>query len=376
MTDIETLYEERRRRIEAAIAFEPVDQLPIAYMGMAFAPRYMGMSMADFCEIDQNNTDVTLAALDRMGSDLWDGINAMPCGRIVPSLTSLWLSRIDSPGRELPPDSLWQVHEAEVMTPDDYDTILEKGWYAFLDEYLPRVIDPIELRESQDWVKAHIEPVKEQCRAHGYVPISFGNTTIPFEYLCGGRSMGRFFIDLYRDKERVKAVMDVMQPHMIRSGVSVARRSGIPAVWVGGWRSASSLIAPKIWDELVFPYFVEITHALAKEGIVSVLHLDQDWTRDLDRFHELPERMCLLNSDGMTDLRRARELLGDHMAFMGDVPSGLLASGTPDDVFDYVEALIGDIGTTGLILCPGCDVPINAKPENVVALAQAGREFG
>ena len=376
MTDTETLYEERRRRIEAAIAFEPVDQLPIAYMGMAFAPRYMGMSIADYCEIDQNNTDVTLAALDRMGADLWDGINAMPCGRIVPSLTSLWLSRIDSPGRELPPDSLWQVHEEEVMTPDDYDTILDRGWYAFLDEYLPRVIDPVELRQSQEWVRANIDPVKEQCRAHGYVPISFGSTSIPFEYLCGGRSMGRFFIDLYRDKDRVKAVMDEMLPHMIRSGISVARRSGIPAVWVGGWRSASSLIAPRIWDELVFPYFMEITHALAAEGIVSVLHLDQDWTRDLERFLELPPRMCLLNSDGMTDLRKARELLGDHMAFMGDVPSNLLASGTPDDVFDYVEALIRDIGSTGLILCPGCDVPINAKPENVVALARAGREFG
>lgn len=376
MTDTETLYEERRRRIEAAIAFEPVDQLPIAYMGMAFAPRYMGMSIADYCEIDQNNTDVTLAALDRMGADLWDGINAMPCGRIVPSLTSLWLSRIDSPGRELPPDSLWQVHEEEVMTPDDYDTILDRGWYAFLDEYLPRVIDPVELRQSQEWVRANIDPVKEQCRAHGYVPISFGSTSIPFEYLCGGRSMGRFFIDLYRDKDRVKAVMDEMLPHMIRSGISVARRSGIPAVWVGGWRSASSLIAPRIWDELVFPYFMEITHALAAEGIVSVLHLDQDWTRDLERFLELPPRMCLLNSDGMTDLRKARELLGDHMAFMGDVPSNLLASGTPDDVFDYVEALIRDIGRTGLILCPGCDVPINAKPENVVALARAGREFG
>ena len=376
MTDTETLYEERRRRIEAAIAFEPVDQLPIAYMGMAFAPRYMGMSIADYCEIDQNNTDVTLAALDRMGADLWDGINAMPCGRIVPSLTSLWLSRIDSPGRELPPDSLWQVHEEEVMTPDDYDTILDRGWYAFLDEYLPRVIDPVELRQSQEWVRANIDPVKEQCRAHGYVPISFGSTSIPFEYLCGGRSMGRFFIDLYRDKDGVKAVMDEMLPHMIRSGISVARRSGIPAVWVGGWRSASSLIAPRIWDELVFPYFMEITHALAAEGIVSVLHLDQDWTRDLERFLELPPRMCLLNSDGMTDLRKARELLGDHMAFMGDVPSNLLASGTPDDVFDYVEALIRDIGSTGLILCPGCDVPINAKPENVVALARAGREFG
>ncbi len=373
---MEARYEERRIRIERTISLKEVDRIPTAYMGMAFAPRLMGMSIAEYCEIDQNNTDVTLAAMDRLGADVWDGINAMPCGRIVPALSSLWLSRIDAPGRELPEDSLWQVHEAEVMKPEEYDVILDQGWPAFLKGYLPRVIDIDELERSRAWVRANIEPVKEQCRLHGYVPISFGNTTIPFEYLCGGRSMSSFYTDLYRNADKIKQVMDVMLPHMIKDGISVARRSGIPAVWVGGWRSASSLLSPKIWDTLVFPYFVEITHALADEGIISVLHLDQDWTRDLARFRELPAKMCLLNSDGMTDLRAAKELLGDHMAIMGDVPASLLYSGTPDDVFDYVEELIRDVGPTGLILCPGCDAPINAKPENMEALAAASREFG
>ncbi len=376
MADTEALYQQRRVRIEKAIALEEVDRVPIAYMGMAFAPRYMGMSIAEYCEIDQNNTDVTLAAMDRLGADVWDGINALPCGRIVPSLTSLWLSQIDTPGRELPPDSLWQVNESEVMKPEEYDVILDRGWPAFLDGYLPRVIDVDELEASRAWVRANLDSVKDQCRSHGYVPISFGSTSIPFEYLCGARSMNSFYADLYRHPAKIKEVMDVMVPHMIKDGINVARRSGIPAVWVGGWRSASSLLAPKIWDELVFPYFVEVTHALATEGIVSVLHLDQDWTRDLGRFRELPAKMCLMNSDGMTDLRQAKELLGDHMAIMGDIPAALLYSGTPDDIFEYVGALIRDVGPTGLILCPGCDAPINAKPENMEAFAAAGRELG
>ena len=38
----------------------------------------------------------------------------------------------------LPDDSLWQVDEAEVMTVDDYDTIIDRGWLAFLAEYMPR----------------------------------------------------------------------------------------------------------------------------------------------------------------------------------------------------------------------------------------------
>jgi len=375
MNEMQTLYEERRLRIEKTIALEPVDRIPTAYMGMAFAPRYMGMPIADFCEVPENRTEVTLAAMDKLGADVWDGINALPCGRIVPSLTSAWLSHIAAPGRELPEDSLWQVQESDVMKPEDYDVILDKGWPEFLEGYYPRVIDVDELKESNIWVSKNLQSVKDKCREHGYVPISFGGTSIPFEYLCGGRSMSRFYIDLYRIKDKIKEVMDHMMPYMIREGIHTAEVSGIPAVWVGGWRSASSLIAPKIWDEMVFPYFIELTHALADKGIVSVLHFDQDWNRDLERFKELPAKMCLLNTDGMTDLRKVKEILGDHMAVIGDVPSALLYSGTPDDIFKYVHDLIRDVGPTGLILCPGCDAPINAKPENMEAMAAASREY-
>ena len=53
---------------------------------------------------------------------------------------------------------------------------------------------------------------------------------------------------------------------------------------------------------------------------------------------------------------------------MGDVPASMLAAGTPDDVHAYVEDLIQTFGGTGLLVCPGCDAPINARPENMQAI--------
>ncbi len=64
------------------------------------------------------------------------------------------------------------------------------------------------------------------------------------------------------------------------------------------------------------------------------------------------------------------------MAIMGDVPAPLLATGTPGQVTDYVQKLARDVGPTGLILCPGCDAPIDAKPENMQAFVDASLEFG
>jgi uroporphyrinogen-III decarboxylase len=375
MTDGHARYRERLARIQRTIDLEPADRIPFVFMGTAFAPRYMGVSMAEFCADPDLRVDVTLAAMDRLGGD-FDGINALPAGRIAAGLSVAWLSRVAVPGRDLPDDSLWQVVEAEVMTVDDYDTIIERGWLAFMGGYMPRVLDMAELEASFAWLGANLPAVAQRFRESGYVAVSAGATTIPFECLCGGRSMEEFYLDLHRIPDKVKAALDVMQPDLIRIGVDQARRSGVPAVWVGGWRAASSMLSPKMWNEFVFPYYLEMITQLAENDIVSVLHFDHDWTRDLPRLLELPARKCILNLDGWTDIRKAKQTLGDHMAIMGDVPAPLLSVGTPDEVYDYVRALARDVGPTGLILCPGCDAPIDAKPENMQAFVAASLEFG
>jgi uroporphyrinogen-III decarboxylase len=375
MSDPHPLYEERFERIRKTIGLEPVDRLPLVYMGTAFAPRYMGVSMAEFCADPQLRVDVTLATMDRLGGG-FDGINSLPAGRITVALSGAWLSHVAVPGRDLPEDSLWQVEEACVMTVDDYDIIIEQGWPAFLKGYLPRIIDPGELAANRSWLADNLTGVVERLRSHGYVPVSGGGTAIPFEALCGGRSLEEFFVDLVRIPDKVKAAMDAMQPHLIQAGVEGARRSGIPAVWVGGWRAVPALLSPTMWDEFVFPYYLEMVSELAEHDIISVLHFDHDWTRDLARLRELPARSCILNLDGWTDIRRAKELLGDHMAIMGDVPAPLLSTGTPDRVTAYVRELARDVGPTGLLLCPGCDAPIDAKPENMQAFVDASLEFG
>lgn len=369
-----TLYDQRLARINKAIRFEPVDRIPAIFMALAFAPLYAGTPLSRYVVDGDVALEANLSAADRLGD--FDGFNSFP-GWIVPyELTGLWLSRIALPGVELPENTLWQVREAEVMTLDDYDFILDHGWPAFVDGFLPRVIDMDDFARYDEWYLGRYAAAMDRARARGYPSVAVGGTTIPFEPLCGGRSMPEFFADLYRRPEKVKAVMDVMLPHMIELGLSSAAPGYAPGLWVGGWRSASALVAPKIWDELVFPYFLQIVEAMAAAGLISVLHLDHDWNRDLARLLEFPRQSCVLNPDGMIDVRKVREVLGDHMAIMGDVPATMFATGTPDDIRAYVRGLVSDLGPSGLILCPGCDAPINTKPENMEAFVAAAHEFG
>jgi len=83
----------------------------------------------------------------------------------------------------------------------------------------------------------------------------------------------------------------------------------------------------------------------------------------------------VLNTDSMTDLGRARKLLGDHVAFMGDVPAPILSMGTVAETEDYVKKLIDSVGPKGLLVCSGCDAPANAKFENMAAMYKTAVEY-
>ena len=369
-----SLLAEREQLIEAAISLDPPDRVPVVYMAEAFSPRFVGMSMADYVNDPQAPVEAALAAHERLGG--YDAQNFVPGGLVGPLISSGWLTRVRLPGRELPDDALWQLDEGEDMTVEEYDRVLSEGWPPVYESILPRVLDVDELADALAWLEANFAGIVAKFRARGIAPMAGSAIASPFEILSGARSMGKFYMDLYRRPELVSRVMDKMLPGVIADTLAAAQASGLRGVWVGGWRSAPGMLSEPLWMEFVLPHLKIMVHALVDAGLNPILHFDQDWTRDLVHLRELPARKCILQLDGMTDIRRAKEVLGDHMAIMGDVPPALLVTGSAEDVRVYVRDLIRDIGDRGFLLAPGCDAPINARPENMQALCDAGHEFG
>ena len=78
-----------------------------------------------------------------------------------------------------------------------------------------------------------------------------------------------------------------------------------------------------------------------------------------------------MSLDGETDIFAAKEILGDHMCLMGDVPATMLFMDSPKEIHQYCEKLIRRLGPSGFILQSGCDIPANAKLENVQAMVAA-----
>jgi uroporphyrinogen-III decarboxylase len=165
-------------------------------------------------------------------------------------------------------------------------------------------------------------------------------------------------------------------PDIIASGKKSLEGSSIMRIGTASSRSSATFISAKQFEDFVLPTWLEFVWAMADTGADIIFHCDCDWTRFLPYFKEFPARRCILQLDGATDIFKAREILGDHMALHGDVPAPLLTLGTPDQVYDYCKNLIEKIGGGGgFILSSGCSTPDNSKIENVQAMVRAGNEL-
>lgn len=364
------LYNEHLERTLKAVRMEKVDKIPYSFSGPAYMAKRQGLTMSEFVSDPKRATD---AAVGFCNSH--PGIDSIHSPSMSPYLLpSLWLSEVKVPGVELPDNELWQLHEKENMTVEDYQQIIDMGYGPWLGKYLQeRVGNP--MPKAAPYL-AYVPVTAQRMAQEAGMPIMNGSTTSsPIEAFCGARGLMNFFLDIMEEPELVKKAMDVAFEYQYNSFLGMLSNNPV-AVWVGGWRAAPQLMSHETWMEFVWPYLRKLIEAAVDKGVVPVLHFDSCWDSELETLKELPAKKCILMLDGTTDMRKARAVLDDRMCLLGDVPSNMLAFGTASQVYDYCTKLIDDVGPkTGLILSSGCDCPLNAKDENVDAMIQASVDY-
>lgn len=363
-----SLYNERLGRTLAAVALEPVDRVPFSYLGNAVNAQFTGTNLAEYCQNMEANCTTNLKGIEMVGEV--DSVQAMI---FLPNVLSMvWLTEVMIPGRDLPSNELWQMHERELVTHADYDEILEGGfepWYMKI--LAERLGNP--LSYAPQYFGYMGEAARRFAEA-GLPSINGGSFYSPFEMFCGGRSLMSFFTeDLMGMPDKVEAVFERTHEYNMKFFESQMKNPmGKPlGVWVGGWRGTPEMLSPEMFERFSWKYMREIIELTIDNGVIPVLHLDSDWGRGLEYFKELPKGKCIMALDGRTDIFKAKEVLGDHMCIMGDVPSRMLAFAKPEEITAYCKKLIREIGPRGFILSSGCDVPYNARLENVQAMAAA-----
>ena len=363
-------------KLDRAIALRSTPEIPVYPHIVTFAGRCAGITQEQLF----SSNKAWLAAYDKTIEKIGRPDVVFPFNpRDTAYVESM---KVRLPGRDLGPDEPFQFVEEEIMQASDYDVILEKGWNAWNYDFMKKVQTPpwrgpfSTARVLLNFIKVGINTGKNQKHwtAKG-IPMMFQvGVAPPFDVFSLSRSLRPFYRDLFSMPEKVKKAVEVGTDAMIKLGIVNSKRAKGTRVAVFAMRSSASFLSPKWFDEISFPSIKRMVEAYHAAGLTSILHCDGNWDIMLPRFKDLPRASCVVELDGSTDIRKAREVLDGHLCLKGDVNAPLFSIADKSEVEDYCRKLIDFMGRDGgFILGSGCEVPFTAKVENVAAMISAAR---
>lgn len=370
-----------QERLEASIKLQPLpaDEVPVAPLMITFIARLAGMKQAEIFSSVKAWRQAVDRAIDRIGPpDM--GFAIFP--RDVPFSEGL---RHKLPGRELDDDELFQLIEEEVMQRDDYERILQDGFSRWNLDYFVR-LDPSLPAGSRGRTIVTLKFIRMALRIRGNAarlekrgvpPAFYGAVYPPFDFFSLARSMNKFSLDLYDCPELVQKACEASLEPTLATGMQPLMATGGKRINIYPMRSSATFIKPKMFEKFALEHLKRMTEFFVKKGITPVIHCDANWTPLLPYFRELPRASCILELDEDTDIFKAKQILGDWMCLKGNVTAQMLAFGEVGEVEAYCEKLIREVGRGGgFILGSGCEVPLNARPENVQAIIRVARGWG
>jgi len=370
-------------RIETAIALGKPDRVPVVPIIDFFASHYGGITQHEMFFDLQKADRALLKTMDELGRMDGQNLSYAGMGRIV--MLAIPNPPIMPGMNGAAPDDQFQFVETSLMQPQEYLELIERGPVRWMMDKLkinhPSLYNPLNFTKAMATVigdNLKFRRSMKRMRGHGVESLVAYNIVFPpLEFLSLlMRSFNDFTIDLFRYPDEVEAACKALRGPICKLGLQLVALSGVKRVFIGGTRTSASFMSPRLFEKFALPEWEAVCDFFIRRGITPVLHFDSDWTPFFHYFRELPKGKCVMNLDGTSDIFKAREVLGDRMCIMGDVPATMLKLGEPEEVDGYCRRLIEELGQDGgFILSSGCTVPIDARPENVSTMLHSVKKY-
>jgi hypothetical protein len=318
------------------------------------------------------------------------------------------------PGHGVPKEQSYQANEGEYMKANEYDALIDDPSNYFSNTYLPRVFGalggfnmlpaltgilemygvagnfvPFGLPPVQETYKKLFEAGAEALKwagamgrfsaeitAAGFPIIAAGFTKAPFDVIGDTlRGTRGAMLDMYRQPDKLLEALDRLTPLMIKMGVGTAQMAGHPIIFMPLHKGADGFLSDAQFKKFYWPTFRKVLMGLIEQGVVPMPALEGHWTTRLEVIQDLPKGKTLWMVD-QSDMAKTKKTLGKVACFFGNVPSDLLAVGTPEQIKDYVKKIIDTCAKGGGFIVSNGAFFDQAKPENVRAMVDAAREYG
>jgi len=409
--EAEKLYKERATRFTRAFQLGKPDRVPCMLPAGNFAAYYAGSDlrtvMYDYDELKRTWRKFLYEFGD---SDMFFGPGMVPPGR---ALEAVDYKLYSWPGHGISGDTTtYQCVEGEYMKADEYDALIKDPSNFWLRIYLPRVFGAFEPlryippfttieeiaimsfvpygrpdvqaafealleagRESMKWMSAVME-VSQEAMALGFPGVMASLAKAPFDTLGDTlRGTRAVMMDMFQRPEKLQEATEKIALLTIDSAISSVGESGPPLVMMPLHKGADGFMSQKQYETFYWPTFKKVIMALVNEGILPILFAEGSYNTRLDIIKELPKASVAWWFD-QTDMARAKEVLGDRACLIGNVPTSLLMTGTPQEVKEHCRKLIEVCAPGGgYILGGGANID-KGNPDNLRAMMEAVKEYG
>ncbi len=416
-SEVAEKYERRAQRWLDVIALKKPDQVPEISLPGEFALEHAGNKAVDTFYHPEKATNAFLKYHEEFESTYLTMGFSM-CGK---ALDTLGYKLVRWAGSSMPwgvADHIQhQYVEDEYMVAEDYDQLIANPDGYMLRKYIPIVCNNLKglemmpsffniieipfvaplllpmgagpLREAldkllkaADQMSAHMQHYFE---ATGKIQSRFGTPNIlggfskaPFDFIGdtmrGTRGM---MMDMYRRPEKVLAACEALVPHGIELGVQSSMATRVPFVFMPLHKGADGFMSREQFETFYWPTFKAVMLGLIDNGLIPLPFVEGSYNSRLDTISAsgLPAGKTAWLFD-RTDMKAAKEKIGDFACIGGNVPASLFTAGTTEMMDDYCKNLLETVGSDGgFFLAPGSIVD-QAKPENVSSFLNSVRKFG
>jgi hypothetical protein len=405
-------YKERATRLKDAVQLKKTpDRVPVLPILSFFPTFYAGVSPREAMYDYDKLAKATKKYMLDFEPDVHSGIGIATPGKVFDILDYKLYAW---PGHGVSENSTYQCLEKEYMMADEYDALIQDPSYFFTSTYFPRIFGTLEafkmlpnlsttqeipfvgpnvipfgLPPVQAAYKALFEAGEEALKWAGVVG-AFGNemAALGFPGAAGGFSKVPFdvigdtlrgtrgiMVDIYRQPDKVLEAMEALTPLMINMGISATKMAGNPMVMIPLHKGADGFLSDEQFKKFYWPYFKRLLEGLVNEGCIPFSFVEGGYNTRLEVIRDIPKGKTIWSFD-TTDMAKAKKALGGIACIGGNVPTDLLAVGTPQQVKDCVKKLIDTCAEGGGYVVANGVAADEVKPENVKMMIDTAKEYG
>ena len=404
--EMQKLAEERAARMKAANELKEPDRVPFSGLGGDIIAAYAGISSYEYnFDFEKNrqaiikwNTDFPADSPEGGGGWL-DNLSLSVAFVDFPDLANsifmlngpmndvLDMKFARFPGRQLDEYSSPQFIGGKNMEPEEYDELIADPQKFAYEKILPRISNNLQDMSSPKALatRARLGMVKAQQAAElmktgqalaelGFPSGGgFGFGVAPLDYIGDHlRELPNVALDIRKYPDKVKAATRSILEVLFKLAMQNqdADFFMLPL-------HLNEYLSPIQYNEFYWPTLKEFILRLAENGKKSSLFCEGWHDPHLETFLELPAGWGRAMFE-KTDVRKAKKILQGHTVIQGGIDVGVVISGTPAKIDEYMKALLGDMMPGGGYICgPNVgNLPRETPIENVAAVYEAIEKYG